>query len=207
MGTLVHKLIQQRYTKPELKRLNGDETDEELSSFDDVERVNDRPLYGKRYRRIKASRNIKESSISGHFDISEDDAGMSSFLARPEYIRMSDVDIGVESGRKAAQSRSIMLNKYDKVLERIQGLIPFTQPDPVTGKPLISPDDMPNFKALIVGMIKSLDMNPQTDIGQNKGVEKTEQDKALEEIDAAEAARVPLDFMPPPTALSDPNRL
>jgi len=200
MGMLVHKLIQQRYTKPELKRLTGDESKKELKSFDEIEKdpITGRPLYGKRYRRIKSSKNIKESSVSGNFNIEENDAGVSSFLARPEYIRTSDVDIGVESGRKAAQSRAIMLNKYDKVLERVQGLLPFTQPDPNTGKALISPDDMPNFKALIVGMIKALDMNPTTDIGQNNGKQVTEQDKALESIMNAEAARVPLNQMPAP---------
>lgn len=201
MGTLVHKLIQQRYTKPELKRLTGDETKEELKSFDEVEKdpITGRPLYGKRYRRIKSTRNIKESSSGQKFNISEDDAGVSSFLARPEYIRTSDIDISVESGRKAAQSRAIMLNKYDRVLERVQGLLPFTAPDPTTGKSLLSPDDMPNFKSLIVGMIKALDMDPTRDIGQNGGETETEQDKALKEIALAEEARVPLNSMPEPT--------
>lgn len=199
MGTLVHKLIQQRYTKPELKRLTGDETKEELDSFDDLEKdpVTGKALYGKKFRRIKASKKIQESSARGKFNIANDSSGVSSFLSRPEYIRTSEVDIGVESGRKAAQSRAIMLNKYDKVLERVQGLLPFTQPDPATGKSLISPDDMPNFKALIVGMIKALDMNPTTDIGQSGGEVATEEDKAVADIAAAEAARVPLDFVPP----------
>ena len=202
MGMLVHKLIQQRYTKPELKRLTGDETKEELKSFDEVEKdpVTGRPLYGKRFRRIKASRNIAESANGHRFNIAKDDAGVSSFLARPEYIRTSEIDIGVESGRKAAQSRAIMLNKYDRVLERVQGLLPFTQPDPMTGEALIDPEDMPNFKALIVGMMKALDMNPSTDIGKRKGAEQTEEEKAMDEIDAAEAARVPINQMPEPVA-------
>jgi hypothetical protein len=200
MGTLVHKLIQQRYTKPELKRLTGDETKDELKSFDEVEKdpVTGMPLYGKRFRRIKASKNIKESKDSSRFSIAHDDAGVSSFLARPEYIRTSDIDIAVESGRKAAQSRAIMLNKYDRVLERVAQLLPFTQPDPMTGKALISADDMPNFKSLITGMIKALDMDPTKDIGQNGGEQKTKDDIALEEIEAAEATRVPLNTMPQP---------
>jgi hypothetical protein len=201
MGTLVHKLIQQRYTKPELKRLTGDESSEELKSFDEVEKdpITGRPIYGKRFRRIKSSKNIKESGSGRRFSIAEDDAGVSSFLARPEYIRTSEIDIGVESGRKAAQSRAIMLNKYDRVLERIQGLAPFMIPDPNTGKALISPDDMPNFKSLIVGVIKALDLDPQKDIGQNGGAMETQDEIALAEIDAAEEMRVPLNTMPEPT--------
>lgn len=199
MGTLVHKLIQQRYTKPELKRLTGDETADELKSFDEVEKdpSTGRPLYGKRYRRIKASRNIKESANGHRFSISEDDAGVSSFLARPEYIRTSEVDIAVESGRKAAQSRAIMLGKYERILDRYVQLVPLTAPDPMTGKSLISLDDFPNFRSISIGVVKALDMDPSKDIGQNGGEEKTDEDLALEEIDAAEAQRIPLDATEP----------
>ena len=200
MGTLVHKLIQQRYTKPEMKRLTGDETKEELKSFDEVEKdyITGRPIYGKSYRRIKSSRNIKESEHGRRFHISSDDAGVSSFLARPEYIRTSEIDISVESGRKAAQSRAIMLNKYDKVLERFLQLIPLTAKDPNTGEALLSIDDFPSFRSLTMGIIKALDLDPSKDVGQNSGQEKTEEEKVMEQVDAAEATRIPLTQMPEP---------
>lgn len=194
MGTLIHMLVQQRYTKPELKRLTGDESESDLKSFDEVEKdpVTGKPLYGKRYRRIRASRNIKESANGHRFTISEDDAGVSSFLSRPEYIRTSDVDIAVESGRKASQSRAIMLNKYDRILERIGQLLPFTQPDPMTGKAILSADDLPNMKAIITGIIKALDMNPDTDIGQTGGVTKSKEEQIAESYMTAEKTRQPL---------------
>lgn len=199
MGMLVNKLIQQRYTKPELKRLMGDESKADLSSFDEVEKdpVTGRPIYGKRYRRIKASQNISElAGKGGKYNLETDDAGVSSFLARPEYIRTSEIDIGVESGRKAAQSRSIMANKFSKAIELFVQLVPLTQPNPNTGKALIDPEDLPNLKALVTGYVKALDLDPTKDIGQSGGEQKTEQDKALEQIDALEASRVPLNAMP-----------
>lgn len=201
MGTLIHKLIQQRYTKPELKRLTGDESKEELKSFDEVEKdpITGRPIYGKRYRRIKASNNIKESANGHRFNIATDDAGVSSFLARPEYIRTSEIDIAVESGRKAAQSRAIMLNKYDRVLERLAQLLPFTAPNPNTGKALLDPEDMVSIKSVMLGLAKGLDLDTTKDIGQGGGIQKTQDEVALEEIQELEAARIPLTTMPEPT--------
>lgn len=202
LGMLNHKLVQQRYTKPELKRLNGDESKDELKSFDEVENdpVTGKPLYGKRYRRIRSTRNIKETG-SQHFNISEDDAGVSSFLARPEYIRTSDIDIAVESGRKASQSRAIMLNKFDRVLERTIQLYQLAAPDPMTGKSLVSADDLPNIRELVGGMMKAMDMDPETSIGQSGKKDESKEEKAAKAYMDAEKSRTPINAIPP----VDPN--
>jgi hypothetical protein len=197
MGTLVHKLIQQRYTKPELKRLIGDESKEELASFDEIEKdpVTGKPLYGKKYRRIKSSQKMM-ATYGKRISLMQDDAGVSSFLAMPETIRTSEIDVAVESGRKAAQSRAIMLNKYDKVLERFIQLLPYTQKDPNTGESLVDIDDFPNFRSITTGIVKALDMDVTRDIGQGGGEQKTQEEIALEEIAEAEANRMPLNAMP-----------
>lgn len=198
-GMLVHKLIQQRYTKPELKRLLGDETPDELSSFDEIEKdpVTGKPLYGKRFRRIRASKNIVEAKKGGKFTISEDDAGVSSFLARPEYIRTSDIDIAVESGRKAAQLRSIEGEKYMRLFELLLQAYQLTIPNPNTGQAAVSMEDLPNMKSVVRGLVKAMDMNPDTEIGQNKGQQKTQQEVATEQYLAAEQKRVPLNTVVP----------
>lgn len=198
-GMLVHKLIQQRYTKPELKRLLGDESEEELKSFDEVEDdpVTGKPLYGKRYRRIRASKNILEFKKGGKFSISEDDAGVSSFLSRPEYIRTSDIDIAVESGRKAAQLRSIESEKNMRLFDLILKAYQLAVPDPNTGEAFISKDDLPSMKAVVRNLVKSFDMNPDKDIGQNSGKQKTTEEEATDQYLAAEKARVPLNYTVP----------
>lgn len=197
MGMLVHKLIQQRYTKPELKRLLGDETKEELKSFDEIEEdpITGKPLYGKRYRRIKSTINIAEAKKGGHFNLSEDDAGVSSFLARPEYIRTSDIDIAVESGRKAAQLRSIEGDKYMRLLTLMTQILPLTQANPNTGESIISKDDLPKFRSVVSGLLKSFDMNPETDIGQEDS-KKSETEKAVDEYMAMEQSKPSI--LPPP---------
>lgn len=197
MGHIVHKLIQQRYTKPELKRLLGSETKEELKSFDEVENdpITGKPLYGKRYRRIRSSLNIKESKYSNHFSISEDDAGVSSFLARPEYIRTSEIDIVVESGRKAAQLRSIEGDKYMRLLTLMTQILPLSQANPNTGESLISKDDLPKLRSVVSGLLKSFDMNPELDIGQDD-VKKSETEKAIDDYMKLENSRQPLTAPP-----------
>lgn len=197
MGHIVHKLIQQRYTKPELKRLLGSETKEELKSFDEVETdpLTGKPLYGKRYRRIRSSLNIKESKYSNHFSISEDDAGVSSFLARPEYIRTSEIDIAVESGRKAAQLRSIEGDKYMRLLTLMTEILPLSQSNPNTGESLISKDDLPKLRSVVSGLLKSFDMNPELDIGQDD-VKKSETEKAIDDYMKLENSRQPLTAPP-----------
>lgn len=199
MGTLNHKLIQQRYTKPELKRLTGDETKKELESFDEIEKdpISGMPLYGKKYRRIKSSHKIM-ATYGKKISLQKDEAGVSSFLAMPETIRTSEIDIAVESGRKAAQSRAIMLNKYDKAMERMQYLLPLTRPTIPGEAPLINIEDLPSIRSLSIGLVKGLDLNPDTDIGQQGGSQETEQDKALADIDVAEANRIPINEMPTP---------
>lgn len=191
-GTLVHKLIQQRYTKPELRRLLGDESTDELKSFDELEKdpITGKPIYGKRYRRIRSTRNIKESREKGNFAISEDDAGVSSFLARPEYIRTSDVDIAVESGRKAAQLRSIEFNKYMQLLQVVSQLVPLTQPALPNQEPLINPSDLPSVKSISRGIVKAMDMDPDDDLGQGKA-EKSKEDKIAEDYLESEKQRIP----------------
>lgn len=196
-GNLVFKLIQQRYTKPELKRLLGDESDEEIKSFDEIEKdpITGKPLYGKRYRRITASRNIREQAKNGKYKIEESDAGVSSFLARPEYIRTSEIDITTQSGRKAAQLRSIEFQKYTQVIQLVTQLIPLTQQNQLGGEPLIAKEDLPKLSSLVAGLLRSLDMDPDTDMG-SKDKEKTETEKEADAYMAQEAQRMPLTSTP-----------
>lgn len=190
MGMLIHKLIQQRYTKPELKRLLGDESKDELKSFDEVEKDDaGRPLYGKRYRRIKSTRNIAESEQRSKFDISQDDAGVSSFLSRPEYIRTSDIDIGVESGRSAAKLRSIEFQKYLQMYQATLQALPLTEVNPNTGKALVDIADLPPLDLITKGMMKSMDIN----IDEKKAKEKkSETEKTVDELMELEKTRTPI---------------
>lgn len=191
MGMLTHKIIQQRYTKPEIVQLTGYETENEIKRFDEIEKDTDTglPIYGKRYRRIRTSFNIKESD-SGKM-ISRDDAGVSSFIARPEYIRTSEIDIMTTTNRKAGQIKSIQAQKALRGLELIAQLLPLTQPDPVTGEALISKDDLPDVKALSKMLISAYDLDEQDAMG-TKDAQKSKTEKEAESIQAAFKNRTPI---------------
>lgn len=191
LGMLTHKLIQQRYTKPEIVRLLGSETTEDLSRFDEVEKDADtgKPIYGKRYRRIKASYNIKESE-NGKM-LSKDDAGVSSFIARPEYIRTSDIDISVDSARTASKIQALEAQQALDGLQIVAQLLPLTQKDPMTGESIISPDDLPSVKELSRMYVKARGFNMDTAMGQ-QGEKKDEFDKKIEDFQKAEKAMPPL---------------
>lgn len=181
LGTLNYKLILQRYTIPRINKLRGDETDEELNEFDEIEEVANEDgsvtKYGKKYRRVKSSVNISEKKQKGKNMISEDEDGDSSFLVREGYIKTSDIDISVDSSRKASQLRSIEFQKYMQLYKLVIESIPLTQKNPMTGEAMLSIDDLPNMKEIVKGMIKSMDMNPDTAIGQGKKDSTSKEDE------------------------------
>jgi len=190
MGMLIHKVIQQRYTKPELKRLLGTESEEEISSFDEIEyagKDKNIPIFGKRYRRIKSSVKILETvSKDGKRTMEKSPSGVNSFLATPENIRTSDIDIKVQSGRKAAQSRSIQFQKYLQALQLYAQLIPLTVPNPLTGQAMAKMEDFVPLKSLMEGLSRSLDMD------QSKAEEPDKTDDMVAGYKALEAQRLPI---------------
>lgn len=149
LGEIVHKLIQQRYTKQEEVRLRGDESKEELARFDEVD---DEKRIGKRFRRIIASERLKETD-RGKSIISDSD-GIGSFLARPEYIRTSEIDIQISTKKKVGQLQSARFEQAIQGLQVITGLVPLTQPDASGNSPL-DMGDLP-LKELVSILIDSL---------------------------------------------------
>ena len=188
MGRLMHKLIQQRYTKPEIARITGDESALDMKSFDEVIDEGGQ-RFGKRYRRIPTSFNIKESADMK--SLSKDDAGVSSFIARPEYIRTSDIDIRVRSNRDLGQIQAIEGERARAALELVTQLLPLTQPTIAGQEPLLSAEDLPNVRKLSEKLAKSLGLDPDTDIGQTDE-EVTEEDENIEQLKMDEEGRQPL---------------
>jgi hypothetical protein len=195
LGQLIHKLIQQRYTIPEIVRITGKESDSEMKRFDELERdKNGKPVYGKRYRRIKSKMKIEEEVKNGKFNIAEDDAGSGSFIARPEYIRLSDVDIAVESGRKSTQIQAIESERAIRAIELYMQLIPLTQPTQMGGKALIDIADLPRLGALVKKHMYSLGLDHEEDMGT--GEQMSDIEKKMEELRSFEDQRMPLDAVP-----------
>lgn len=159
-GLLLHKLMEERYTKGKVVKLTGAETPEELEKFDEVENdESGKPAYGKTYRRIRSKIQLKETKTGKKYTLSKGSGGAFSFLARPEYIKTSEIDIVSIPGRRAAQLRSVQFKKYSDLLATIAQILPFTQPHPVTGKPLLDPQDLPPIGKISEGIMRALDID------------------------------------------------
>lgn len=202
LGTLIFQLIQQRYSKPELIKLTGMETEEELESFDEVEDDPDtgKPFVGKRHRMIRSSIKYKEKKRkqrdgSYKFYLSKSEEGAKSFLSRPEYIRSSDIHVRPKSGRRAGEIRAVQIEQSKGALDLYVQLVQLTIPQAPGVPPTISIDDLPNIKSLVKHYIKAIGLDPETDIGQNGGAMVSKQDQAAE---AALATYQDTELNPPP---------
>ena len=189
LGKIIHALIQQRYTKPEVVRLLGMEKAEDISSFDEVVKEEEIPIYGKRYRRIPTSFAIKESKAGKY--LTKEDHGAHSFLAKPETIRTSEMDIQVISTRRAGQIQAIEFEKANRAIQLYIQLVQLTIPGPNGEAPPLSKDDLPNLELMIEKMVRSMGLPVEQAIGQ--GTPKTEKETRTTEVVESYRRRKPLD--------------
>lgn len=165
LGKFILQLIQQYYTIPELVRITGKDGKEDIAQFHDV--INDpksgKPIIGKRFRRIKTSRLVVEKKgKSGKMTLIEDDGGVNSFIARPDYIRTSDIDVAIDSARRIGQIRAVQIEQAFRGLELFMQLVPLTQTD------AIKMEDLPDLKFIIGKVIESLGWSRDMAVGQKK---------------------------------------
>lgn len=140
-GKITHELIQQHYTTPKMVRLTGAETEEQLKKFDEVEGEHPRtgkPLVGKRYRRITTKMPLKELGHGAHKKLKKEDTGTYSFIARPEYIRTSEMDITVTTKRRAGEVQALITQQAMEGINMYSGLLSLAQPSPTGGQPILS---------------------------------------------------------------------
>jgi hypothetical protein len=208
LGTLIFQLIQQRYSKPELVKITGLESEEELEDFDEVEDDPDtgKPFLGKRYRTIRSSIKYKEKrrkTKDGYkYYLSKSEEGAKSFLSRPEYIRSSDIHVRPQSGRRAGEIRAIQIEQAKGAIELFLQLIPLSISTVPGGEAPIDKNDLPNIKKLVENYIRALGLNPDTDIGQHGGKMVSEQEEMEDQL---MNNYEPVEINPPPNpALAQP---
>lgn len=164
LGTLILKLVEQRYSKPELVMFTGAETEEEISNFDNVVSVDGKPSYGKRFRVIPSKNMIKEKQRKNHdgtykYYLTKSEEGTNSFLARPEYIRSSDVRVVIRSGRDGATLRAVKVEMAQNTIKLILEMINSMAAMP-PGTQIITPDDLPNIKEAVKMLMEAMGWNP-----------------------------------------------
>lgn len=198
MGTILYKLTQQRYSKPELVPLTGAEDEEDLKDFDEVENDPDtgKPFVGKRLRRVESSVRVRERKRKKRdgtykYYLTKSEEGAKSFLARPEYIRSSDLRVVVSTGRRAGELRAVKFQQAKEALELAVSLYQLAMPQAPGLVPPVTVDDLPNMKKLVKNFVEALGLNPETDIGQSGGKEEdVEEQQQKESMAEYEMARV-----------------
>jgi hypothetical protein len=196
-GTITHKLIQQYYTEPKLVRLTGLETEAELKRFDETEGEHPRtgkPLIGKQYRRIRTNKPMKETRAGKERRLTSRDAETYSFIARPEYIRSSDMDIAVLTKKRAGELQSLKAGQIAEAIEKISTLLPFAQAIPGQ-KPLIDPSSFPPIGDLLKEYWKLLGVSGKDKV---KGSSEESIEKLQQERRNIVAQRRPISELPTP---------
>lgn len=158
-GFITHSLVQQYYTKMKVVRLTGVESPEELNRFDETEGEHPRtgqPLVGKSFRRIRTSKPIKELKAKKSRRLKKDDTGKYSFLARPEYIRTSTMDVVPITKRKAGELAALKGQQLADAIDKYIALAPLTVAQPGQSKPAISPESLPPVDELLKEYWKSI---------------------------------------------------
>ena len=199
-GEITFKLIQQRYTEMKLVRLTGEESEEELKNFDEVEGEHPRtgkPLIGKRFRRIKTSKPFKELGAGQKKKLKGTDSGVNSFIARPEYIRTSEMDVAVLTKKKAGELQALKAQQLAEGIDKLVTLLPLTQPQAAGGKPLIDPKDLPPVSDLLREYFKLLGVNME---GKTEGDTEKSIKKLSDAWERHKVAQKPLAVPPQPVA-------
>lgn len=218
LGTLILKLIEQRYSKPELVRLTGRETKEELENFDSIEKdEKNLPLFGRRYRNIASKDKLKEKKRkimkwsdedkklvhdgkSYKYYLTKAEDGVHSFIARPEYIRSSSIHVIPESGRRAGELRSVKIAQIKEIIQLFLSVAQLTQS--INGsQPLLKLEDAPNLGYAIKELVKEMNWSVEKAIGMG---EETKVFNAEEEAQLAQLMK-PTNFSQPIESEEQPS--
>lgn len=163
LGMLITKDAEQYYSIPEVVRLSGTEDAKALEKFDEVvdSPNTGKPLYGKRVRRIKTDTKYKETRKklkdgTYKYYLTESEDGANSFLARPYYIRSSDVDIVVSTVRNVSQIKAVEIEQNKEAIQLFIQLYQLTIPSAPGVPAALTMDDLPPIKDLVEDYLKLL---------------------------------------------------
>lgn len=190
--------FQQYYSIPELVRLTGEEDIEEFHDVT-IDPGTGKPMLGKRYRRIGtknsySERKRKKKDGTYKYTLSRSEEGVHSFLSRPEYIRSSQIDVAVDSGRRAGEIQALKIEQSFKAFEL------FLQAAQLVGQGMVAADDLPKFRYISEQVLEGLNWPKDKAMGQ-------EVEKARQQEDATLAGYQPIPLNPPlaPPPMPEPT--
>jgi hypothetical protein len=193
-GNLTLKLIVQYYSVPEMVRLNGDESIEDLKLYHDVQYVERKekskdgaedkliqiPVIGKKYRSIQSKMTLeeKQESDTGKYLLTKSEEGAHSFLLRPEYINILDVDIEITSENKLGEIQAVTKQQTNELVNTFLTLFAATNPGPNGEAPAIDKSDLPPMKDIIKRLMVVYDLSTEWSDQKNMPSTKTSQQES-----------------------------
>lgn len=191
LGTLMLKASEQYYSMPETVRLTGLENDKDLKKYDDVKYSanTNLPLYGERTRRISTGTLYKETKKKKpdgtyKYYLTESEEGSNSFLARPEFIRSSDILVTVSSLRSVTQIKAVQIAQIKEALELLAQFYPLTLPQQPGQEPVIKREQLPDPAPLFSDYLKLLGRDPGSSITSGDKKEQAEEDQVIQKMTA-----------------------
>ncbi len=192
------KLIPQYYSTAEVVRLTGTEEarevekmyhdvtyiDQSITKEDGSQELKQIPVIGKRYRSIPSHMALKEvkNSKTGKYQLSQSKTGTHSFLIRPEYINILDVDIELTTENKLGEIQAVTKQQSTELVNLFLSLYQATVPTPDGSPSALSKDDLPPMKDIIKRLMVAYDLGVEW--AQQKVInpdESSQQAKAMKE--------------------------
>jgi len=155
------KLIAQYYSVAEVQRITEED---DIEGFDEVEYVevenelgekSQKPVIGKKFRIIDIDIPVTEekSKETGKYILMKDNVkGQHSFMIRPEYIDLLDVDIEMVTNNKLGEIRSVQKSQNIELVNLFTQLLQMQQSG------AIEKSDLPPFKEIMRRLMVSFDM-------------------------------------------------
>ena len=192
------KLIPQYYSTAEVVRLTGTEDakeiekmyhdvtyiDQSVAKEDGTHELKQIPVIGKRYRSIPSHMSLKEvkNKNTGKYQLSQSKTGTHSFLIRPEYINILDVDIELTTENKLGEIQAVTKQQSTELVNLFLTLYQATVPSPDGSPSALSRDDLPPMKEIIKRLMVAYDLGVEW--AQQKAInpdESSQQAKAMKE--------------------------
>lgn len=179
LGKMTAKNSQQYYSIPKIQVLTGNE---DVSKFDIVEKRSDGTKVGKTFRRVTTDEKFIEEEENGEKVLRRDKdgtkGGVNSFVAKPGYIRTSEVDIRVLGTIEAGEIKAMSRHQLLEAIRAAGEMLPWVQVG------VLKAEDIGNVKELWRRLMETFNVPSAIALGnKEEGVDAVpKEDQMMQEF-------------------------
>ena len=129
---------------------------------------------------VETKKKMKDGTYK--YYLTESEEGSNSFMARPWYIRSSDVDIVVSTARNVSQIKAIQIEQTRQAIQLFMELYQLTIPTADGLPPALSREELPPLKDLIADYLKLLGKDPSTMLSSKDDQEEAEEQEVVNQL-------------------------